>query len=155
MWQEILKALSVYFSAMIKFILGPIGGKASGLNIITTMVVTAAAMMTVVVALTYFGEIIRERIIDRYFKRKNSTSKPSRKWLALVRKYGLAGIAFFTPLLLTPIGGTLLAVSFSKSREKILLYMFISACCWSAILTMAVYFGYDAIVNLVKSFSDY
>jgi membrane protein DedA with SNARE-associated domain len=154
MWEEILKTVSVYFSAMLKFILGPIGGKAAGLSIITTMIVTAAAMMTVVILLTYFGEYIREKIFDRLFNSKKSKS-PSRKWMLFIRKYGLAGIAGLTPLLLTPIGGTLLAVSFTKSREKIILFMFISACAWSFILTVAVYFGYDALVDMVKSFSDY
>ena len=66
MWEEILKAFSVYLSAMVKFIFGPIGGKAAGLHLITTMVVTAAGMMTVVVAFTYFGEFIREKIINRF-----------------------------------------------------------------------------------------
>ena len=151
MWEEILKTVSVYFSAMLKFILGPIGGKAAGLSIITTMIVTAAAMMTVVVTITYFGRFIRRRMINRFFKRKPEEGTKRKKWVAFVRKYGLAGISFLTPLLLTPVGGSILAVSFfSNSREKILLYMFISACAWSGILTVAVYFGYDAIVNWVK-----
>ncbi len=156
MWEEILKALSIYLSSMLKFILGPIGGKAVGLSLITTMVVTAAGMMTVVVALTYFGEYIREKIIDRLFKRSDKPkSKQRRKWMVFFRKYGLAGISFLTPLLFTPVGGTLLAVSFTKEREKIIFYMFISACAWSVILTLAVYFGYDAIVDMIKSFTDY
>lgn len=157
MWEEILKALSVYVSAMVKFILGPIGGKAAGLSIITTMIVTAAAMMTVVVAVTYFGKFIREKILDRFYTRKKTQAKPkNRKWVFLVRKYGLFGISFLTPLLLTPLGGAILAFSFfSSNREKILLYMFISASFWSTVLTCAVYFGYDAVVEMVKRFSDY
>ena len=156
MWEEILKALSVYFSAMLKFILGPIGGKAAGLSIITTMIVTAAAMMTIVVAFTYFGGFIRKNIMDRFFKKKSESKSTNRKWVLFVKKYGLAGISFLTPLILTPIGGSILAISFfSNTREKILLYMFISACAWAFILTVAVYFGYDAVVNMVKSFSDY
>jgi hypothetical protein len=156
MWEEILKALSIYFSSMLKFILGPLGGKAVGLNIITTMVVTAAGMMTVVVVLTYFGEFIREKFIDRFFKRKDKPqSRQSRKWVIIFRKYGLGGIAFLTPLLLTPVGGSLLAVSFTKEREKIIFFMFISACCWSVVLTLAVYFGYDAIAHWINSITDY
>lgn len=155
MWEEILKALSVYLSSMVKFILGPIGGKAAGLHIITTMVVTVAGMMTVVVAFTYFGKFIREKILERIFKRKNKEEKPSKRWVLFFKKYELAGVAFLTPLLLTPVGGSLLAVSFGDPREKILLYMFVSACFWSVVLTVAVYFGYDAIVNMVRSFSNY
>lgn len=150
MWEEILKAFSVYLSSMIKFIFGPIGGKAAGLHLITTMVVTAAGMMTMVVAFTYFGEYLRAKILHRFFSKKESAEKSPKKRSALFMKYELAGIAFLTPILLTPIGGTLLAVSVSSNREKIIFYMLISACAWSVILTSAVYFGYDAVMNAIN-----
>ncbi len=149
MWEEILKAFSVYLSSMIKFIFGPIGGKAAGLHLITTMVVTAAGMMTMVVAFTYFGEYLRAKILHRFFPKKESAEKAPKKRSALFMKYELAGIALLTPILLTPIGGTLLAVSVSSNREKIIFYMLISACVWSVILTLAVYFGYDAVMNAI------
>jgi membrane protein DedA with SNARE-associated domain len=147
MWEEILKALSVYVSSMIKFIFGPIGGKAAGLHLITTMIVTVAGMMTIVVAFTYFGGFIRKHIIDRFRKKKPVTEESTKK--NFFKRYGLVGVAFLTPVILTPIGGTILAVSVSSNREKILLYMLISACIWSVILTGAVYFGYDAIMEWV------
>jgi len=150
MWEEILKAFSVYLSSMIKFIFGPIGGKAAGLHLITTVVVTAAGMMTVVVAFTYFGEFIRNRILDRIFKKKKPASDMAPPKAGFFKKYGLVGIAFFTPIILTPIGGTLLAVGISTNREKIILYMLMSACVWSIILTCAVYFGYDAVMNFIN-----
>ncbi len=149
MWEEILKAFSVYLSSMIKFIFGPIGGKAAGLHLITTMIVTAAGMMTVVVAFTYFGEFIRKKIIDRFRKAKPTVAPPREK-SGIIKKYGLVGIAFLTPVILTPIGGTVLAVSVSPNREKILLYMLISACLWSVVLTSAVYFGYDAVMEFIE-----
>lgn len=150
MWAEILKALSVYVSSMIKFIFGPIGGKAAGLHLITTMVVTAAGMMTVVIAFTYFGEYIR-KIISRWTsKKKELKDATPKKSSEFFRKYGLAGVAFFTPIILTPIGGTLLAVGISPNREKIIFYMLISASVWSVILTFAVYFGYDAVMNIIN-----
>lgn len=148
MWEEILKAVSVYLSSMIKFIFGPIGGKAAGLHLITTMVVTVAGMMTTVVAFTYFGEFIRKRIIER-FRKPKPEEKESEHKQGIFRRYGLAGVAFLTPIILTPIGGTILAVSVSKNRQKILFYMLISACTWSVILTIAVYFGYDAVMEWV------
>lgn len=150
MWEEILKAFSVYLSTMIKFIFGPIGGKAAGLHLITTIVVTAAGMMTMVVAFTYFGEYLRAKILHRFFLKKESSHQAPKKRSAFFLKYGLAGIAFLTPIILTPIGGTLLAVSVSSNREKIIFYMLISACAWSVILTLAVYFGYDAVMNAIN-----
>jgi membrane protein DedA with SNARE-associated domain len=148
MWEEILKALTVYLWSMVKFIFGPIGGKAAGLHLVTTMIVTTAGMMTMVVAFTYFGEFIRKKILDRFFKKKEN--KPPKENSNFLKKYGLAGVAILTPVILTPIGGTLIAVGISPNREKIILYMFISACVWSVLLTCAVYFGYDAVMLYIK-----
>jgi len=150
MWDEILKATSVYLSSMIKFFFGPIGGKAAGLHLITTMIVTVAGMMTTVIAFTYFGEFIRKHIIDRFRKKKPNQPEESPK-KNFFKRFGLAGVAFLTPIILTPIGGTLLAISVSTNREKIILYMLISACAWSVIFTCAVYFGYDAVMEWVNS----
>lgn len=151
MWEEIVKAISlVYLPSTLKIIFGPLAGYAAGLNILTTMVCTTAGMMTSVIAFTYFGNWIRNGILKKFF---HGTPKPLSERNKVVRyfiKYELGGIAFLTPLLLTPIGGTLLAVSFGAPKEKIIFYMFISACIWSVILTVAVYFGYDAIMNLVN-----
>lgn len=149
MWEEILRAIPVYFSTMIKFIFGPIGGKAAGLNIFTTMIATAAGMMTVVIAITYFGRFIQEKILKRFQREKKEPGRP-KKYMTFLKKYGLGGIAFLTPVILTPIGGTLLAVGLGGSRERIIIYMLISACVWSAILTFAVYYGYNAIMELVQ-----
>src|SRR5688500_5910421 len=110
MWEEILRAIPVYFSCMLKFILGPIGGYASGLNLITTILTTVLGMMTVVFLFTYFGNWIREKVFSRFTKNKKPAI-PNKKFAAIWKKYGLAGVALLTPIVLTPIGGTLLAVS--------------------------------------------
>lgn len=148
MWEEILKALTVYLWSMVKFIFGPIGGKAAGLHLVTTMIVTSSGMMTMVIAFTYFGEFIRKKILDRFFKK--NVNKPPKENSNFLKRYGLVGVALLTPVILTPIGGTLIAVGVSPNREKIILYMLISACVWSVLLTSAVYFGYDAIIHFVR-----
>ncbi|HNO32592.1 MAG TPA: hypothetical protein PKI78_12455 [Anaerolineales bacterium] len=43
-------------------------------------------------------------------------------------------------MILTPIGGTLLAVSSGSPRQKILLYMLVSATGWALIFTSVFYF---------------
>ena len=62
MLQEILRAIPVYFSCMLKFIFGPAGGYAVGLHPVTTIVTTVLGMMTVVFALTFFGNWIRAAV---------------------------------------------------------------------------------------------
>jgi hypothetical protein len=45
-----------------------------------------------------------------------------------------------TPVVLTPIGGTLLAVSSGSPKEKIIIYMLVSASFWSVVISLLIYF---------------
>lgn len=139
MWQEILRAVPIYFSCMLKFILGPAGGYAVGLSLLTTILTTVAGMMTVVFLFTFFGNWIRTNIFGR-FRRKKVNLKKAAKFEKLWSRYGLAGVALLTPIILTPIGGTLLAVSSGSPKDKIIFYMFVSASFWSVLISMAIYF---------------
>lgn len=137
MLQELLRALPVYFSSMLKFIFGPAGGYAVGLHLATTIVTTVAGTMTVVVVLTYFGNWMRNTVFSRFPRRK--LLKPSPFLDRIWKRYGLVGIAALTPLLLTPIGGALLAVGTGSPREKILIYMLISSSVWATAISTAIY----------------
>ena len=134
-----MKAIPVYLSTMIKFIFGPVGGYLAGLAFGTTIFVTVAGMMTVVVLFSFFGDFMRIQIVSRFFPNKKRFTPRNRKFVTIWRKYGLAGVAALTPVLLTPIGGSILAVSFGAPRNKLLLYMFISAVFWSLVFSGATY----------------
>ena len=140
MWETILKIATVYFSSMLKFVFGPLGGYAAGFTVVTTILVTVAGMMTVVIVFTLFATWIREKIIMRFFKKRNKFSQRNRRFVTIWKKYGLIGVAALTPILLTPIGGTLLALSSGSPKEKIIFYMFISASVWSVIMSVGLYF---------------
>lgn len=151
MWEEIIKAVTlVYLPSTIKFIFGPLAGKAADLNIITSIVCTIAGMMTSVVAFTYFGDWIRKGIFKKYLHREPKPLHERSKIIQYFLKFEMGGIAFLTPIILTPIGGTILAVSFGAPKEKIILYMFISACVFSVIINVGVYYGYEAIIKLIN-----
>lgn len=150
MWQEILRAIPVYLSSMLKFIFGPLGGYAAGLNLITTILTTVSGTMTVVFLFTFFGNWIRTKIFGRFRKRKINLERAARLE-KIWKKYGLAGVALLTPIVLTPIGGTLLAVSSGSPRDKIIYYMFVSASFWSVVISMAIYFfGNEVLPAFVK-----
>ena len=110
------------------------------LPLVMTILVTVAGMMTVVLLFTFFGNWIREKIIPRFFKKRNKFSQSNRRFVTIWKKYGLIGVAALTPLILTPIGGTLLAVSSGSPKDKIIFYMFISASVWSILFSGALYF---------------
>ena len=151
MWEEILKAIPVYLSSMLKFIFGPIGGYAAGLHLITTILATVAGMMTVVLSFTYAGNWLRENVINRFFGKRKRFSESNRKFVRIWKKYGLIGVAALTPIILTPIGGSILAVSSGSPKEKIVLFMFISGSVWSVIFSVTIYFfGNEVLPDFVK-----
>lgn len=153
MWETILKLATVYFSCMLKFIFGPLGGYAAGFTLVTTILVTVAGMMTVVLLFTFFGNWFRERVIARFFKKRNKFSQSNRRFVTIWKKYGLIGVAALTPVVLTPIGGTLLAVSSGSPKEKIIFYMFISASVWSILLSSALYFFGNEVLKYLPEFT--
>lgn len=152
MWQMVLKVATVYFSAMLKFVFGPLGGYAAGFSLLATILITVASMMTVVFGFTLFGDWLRENIILRFFKNKKKFSPNNRRFVNIWKRYGLIGVAALTPVLLTPIGGSLLAVSSGSPKEKIILYMLISAAFWSIVLSCALYFFGN---EVAKYFPEY
>jgi hypothetical protein len=149
MWEDILKAIpAVYLPAMLKLILGPLAGYGLGLNMFITMIATVAGTMTVVTVVTNSGQMFRDRI-ERLFSKRPKEGKLAR----FMSKYGLFGVAFFTPLFLMPIPGALLALGLQgkHSKEEILLYMGISASAWSAIFTTVIYFfGHNVLPDIIK-----
>lgn len=66
-------------------------------------------------------------------------TKRTRMAIRIWKRSGLAGIAFLTPLILTPIGGTILALSFGVKRGQVVLYMLVSALVWAIVQTLAFY----------------
>jgi len=152
MWEEILKAISmVYFPSMVKFIFGPMGGYAAKLNLVTTILSTVAGTMTVVLLFAFAGDWIHNHVIDRFFPNRKRFSERNRKFVTIWKKYGVAGVAFLMPLILTPIGGTLLAISFGSPKDKLILYMFISASAWASIFSIAIYlFGNNVFPEYLK-----
>lgn len=146
MWEVILKILSVYFSSMLKFIFGPLGGYAAGLNVVTTILCTVFGMMTIVLLFTYSGNWIRTKVLSKLTRKQTEFSHSHGKFSTIWKKYGLPGVALLTPVILTPIGGTLIAVSSGSPKEKIIFYMFISASVWAVIFSFSIYFFGDKIL---------
>jgi hypothetical protein len=153
MWQLILKIVTVYLSSMLKFIFGPVGGYAAGFPLILTIVVTIAGMMTVVLLLTYFSNWFKTKVIARFFKKRNKFSARNRKFVTIWKRYGLIGVAALTPIFLTPIGGTVLAVSSGSPKEKIILYMLISASFWAVVFSSGLYFFGKEILKYLPDYA--
>ncbi len=95
-------------------------------------------MMSSVTLFTFLGTKLRVIYQSKFGKPKKIFSKKSRQVITIWSKYGEVGIAFLTPLILTPIGGTLILVSFGTQKRKIFSYMFLSALIWATFLSFSI-----------------
>ena len=148
MWEILSKYLIVTAWSMFKFVFGPLIGVTFGLHPVETYFCTVTGMT--LTAILFSNKLIRGRILGFLEKRKKKKKIFTPRTRTLVRvwkKYGMRGVAFLTPLLLTPPFGTLVAVSFGESRQKIVLYMFISAAFWAAVLTAIINIAGVAIIE--------
>jgi membrane protein DedA with SNARE-associated domain len=152
MWDELLKAIPVFLFTMVKFIFGPFGGYLVGLNLVTTILTSVAGMMAAVILFTYFGDFIRTRILVRFINKTKNFSERNRKFVKFWKRYGMVGVASLTPILLTPIGGTLLAVSFGAPKNKIIFSMFVSASIWAIILSAAIYIAGNQVTSFLTQY---
>lgn len=136
---QFAKYLSVIIASTIKFFGGPLTGVAMGLTWLETAFCTITGMMITVMLVTYAGAAI-QALLHRYRPRtpKRFTGR-TRMAVRIYKRTGLAGIAFLTPLILTPIIGTALAVSFRPERYQIILYMLVSAVFWAVLQTLLLY----------------
>lgn len=122
--------LLVFGVSMLKFLFAfPIAIK-QNINLPLTVVTTSLGMMTTVGIIVLFKNPIKIFFYKIYFNKRNKFTKTNRRIISIYQKFGLWGIAFATPPLLTPIGGTLVAVTRGESTQKILLTMFTSSIVW-------------------------
>jgi membrane protein DedA with SNARE-associated domain len=139
------KYLGVLLASMFKFVMGPLAAFAVGLNFWEAYLFTVLGMMMSVATFTYLGTFVKNKILARFRKSKKLFNPRNRRVVRIWRSYGLVGVAFLTPLILTPIGGTLIAASFGENKNKIFIYMLISAAVWGVIIVGGIYFLNDVV----------
>lgn len=122
---------------MIKFVIGPITGLIAGLSVWETIILTTLGMMTSVIIFTFIGESLRKRILKKYYKpRRGKWAVAISRWL---EKHGVQGIAFITPIILSPIIGTLLASSVQGTKKKLIFSMLVSALFWAITINLIIF----------------
>ncbi|WP_324672989.1 hypothetical protein [Hymenobacter sp. GOD-10R] len=125
---------------MLKFLGGPVAGVAAGLPPSLIWGLTVAGMMTSVVVVSGIGRAWALHQRERRQRRgKPLFSKRSRSIVRVFRRFGMPGIAFLTPILFSPIGGTVIATQLHVPRIRILLHMLWSAAFWAAALTLLAF----------------
>lgn len=147
MWEELLKYFTVFGLSMFKFVFGPVTALPLGIGYVATSLLTAGGMMASVLIISSLGAPMRERFIQRFAPNRRLFTKRSRQIVRVWRKYGMWGVAMLTPLLFTPIGGALIAVSFGEQRNKILFTMLVSALFWAFVISGAIFFAKDLVLG--------
>lgn len=138
MLHPVAKCASVFLLSTVKFLGGPLAGSSMGMGFWPTLLLTVAGMMTSVFVFSGVGRAwVRHRQQQRRLRRAPVFSKRSRNIIKVFRRFGMGGIAFLTPVLLSPIGGTVIATLLGVPRRRILLHMLWSAVLWGGVLTLA------------------
>lgn len=136
------KYVAVITATMIKFLGGPLTGLALKLTWYETAICSAIGMMLTVFIIVFAGQQVR--VLSGKFNRK---PKPSKKFTKTTRfavkikgNLGLWGIAIMTPLLFTPIGGSVLAVAFKYQPWDIIFKMLVSAAASAVVQTLFFFY---------------
>ncbi|GAA4365224.1 hypothetical protein GCM10023185_35360 [Hymenobacter saemangeumensis] len=138
------KFVPVFLLSTVKFLGGPMAGASLGLSFLPTVVLTVAGMMTSVFIFSGIGRVwMQHRQKQRRLRRAPIFSRRSRNIIKIFQKFGMGGIAFLTPVILSPIGGTVVATLLGVPRQRILLHMLWSAVFWGCAFTFAsIRFGH-------------
>lgn len=136
--ESLITLFGIYFLTFFKFVAGPVLGHAAGFATWIVILTTVLGMMTSVVIFATLGTKIKTLIALNSTKKKSTFTKKNRTIVKVWKKYGIVGIAFLTPLLLTPIGGTLILVSFGTKKRKIYFHMLWSAVLWAIIFGLSI-----------------
>lgn len=139
MAERLAKYGMVYLVSMFKFIIGPTTGIFAGLSIVETAVLTILGMMTSVALFSFGGTAVRDWWFTAFRHDRKLFSPRNRRVVKFWIKYGIKGLAFLTPVVFSPIVGTLLAVSFGERRNIIFRYMFFSSILWAFLLSSGLW----------------
>lgn len=136
---DLVELITVSLSSTVKFVFGPIEGLAMGLPWLVTALCTATGMMLSVVVITFFYHFLKKHVFPLFQRRKKLFTPTVRRNVRLWRKYGIYGVATLTPLLLTPIGGAVIANAFGEKKYRIFFWMTLNALFWGVAITLMVY----------------
>lgn len=133
---EFLKIFSVFITCIFFFV--KIGVPSAVVlfkyNFIKVFIVTFSGGLTANITFTYLSASIIKWIHNYRVKKgiihvKVVFTKRNRKIIRIKQKFGLAGIAFLTPLLSMPIGA-FVAEKFYKDKRRVIIYLSVSVIFW-------------------------
>ncbi len=137
---EFLKIFSVFITCTFFFVkLGmPTAVIVFKFNFLKVFLVSCSGGITGNVIFTYLSASILKwrhdyKVKKNKFHKKIVFSKSTRRIIRIKQRFGLAGVAFITPIISQPIGA-FFAEKFFKDKKKVIIYLSISVIFWSVAL---------------------
>lgn len=142
---QILKILSVFLTCSFAFKIGfPTAFVVLEQKFLLVFVVTSAGGIMGNVVFTYLSAAIikaihRYRAKRHLIHRKKIFTSFNRRIIRIKKRFGLAGIAFITPIFLSTPVGAFLAERFFKDKRKIILYLSGATIFWALTLYLILF----------------
>lgn len=137
--ERLFKYGAVCLISMFKFVIGPTTGVLSGLTIAESALFSSLGMMISVLLFSLGGSAVRDWWFTAFRHDRKLFSPRNRKIVRFWLRFGLGGLAFLTPVVFSPIVGTLLAVSFGEPRFRIFRFMAAASLFWGVVLSVAMW----------------
>jgi hypothetical protein len=148
-----LKCLEVALIASVKFLLAPFEAERQGFGMMQSLVITTLGGLTGIAAFLFAGDalfagwrhlkalflsVFSKKTTDQIERKMPKKVKPEGRIIQYVRtRFGLAGITFVTPCIISIPIGTLIAAGLYRSKMKIFMYSGFWLICWSLLLNYA------------------
>ncbi|HRH36496.1 MAG TPA: hypothetical protein PKY12_15630 [Catalimonadaceae bacterium] len=145
MVELLFKYGTVVLASMFKFVIGPTTGIFAGLSIVETALLSTLGMMTSVVIFSYGGGAARDWWFATFRHDRKLFSPRNRKIVRFYVRWGIKGLSFLTPVVFSPIVGTLLAVSFGEEKSRIIRFMLVSALFWGFVLSGVLWLAHTVV----------
>lgn len=146
---EFLKILSVFVACIFIFVkVGvPTAVVLFKYNFVKVMAVTWTGGITGSVIFTYLSAgiikgIHNYRVRKHKMHKRKTFTKGNRRIIRIKTRFGLAGIAFITPLISMPIGA-FVAEKFYRDKKKVIIYLSASVIFWSLAIYFLLYLFHD------------
>jgi hypothetical protein len=148
--EEALKFLSVFVASAIAY--GKLGMPMAialfKLQFLKIMIVTISGGITGNIVFTNLSAAII-RGVHNYRRKRNLIhrkrifTKFNRRIIRLRQRFGLAGIAFITPMFLSTPLGAFIAERFYRDKQRVILYLSVSVVLWALTLYALAFFFQD------------
>jgi hypothetical protein len=150
---EALKILSVFLTCSFAFKIGfPTAVLFFKYDFFKTIVVTSAGGIAGNIFFTYLSAALLKaihnfRVKRNLIHRRKIFTKFNRRVIKVKQRFGLAGIAFITPLILSTPIGAFLAERFYKDKKKIILYLCGATLFWAFALYFILLIFHDRVMK--------